>query len=86
MLGGADPPRKPPSRNPLIRSKSCNAPIPPRRKRGREVLEDITWIVNHHHHSPSSWAGDVNDGGVGQGLDTGRRELIEDGVVRSSVY
>ena len=46
----ADPPRRPPDRLPSLgRSKSYQGP--PRRKRGREVLEDITWIVN----DPSSW-------------------------------
>lgn len=53
---GADPPRRPPHRNPLTRSKSCHGPT--RRKRGREVLEDITWIVNH----PSSWQNDTSAG------------------------
>lgn len=68
---GQDPPRRPPQRNnALTRSKSCQGPT--RRKRGREVLEDITWIVNH----PSSWqnegatspSGMLDDGVAGQSL------------------
>lgn len=40
-----DPPRRPPRPNQLYRSKTCPG-AQPRRRRNREVLEDITWIVN----------------------------------------
>ena len=55
----ADPPRRPPGSQ-LFRSKSYHGP-PRRGKRGREVLEDITWIVN----DPSSWQHQQQTG-VGQ--------------------
>lgn len=86
MLGGGDPPRRPPQRNPLVRSKSCYGPT--RRKRGREVLEDITWIVNH----PSSWqqndtAGPAHpsalareDGSLGQTTEE-LEEAVDGGLV-----
>jgi len=39
----SDPPRRPPGFG-LFRSKSYHGPTP--RKRGRQVLDDITYIVN----------------------------------------
>ena len=82
---GADPPRRPPTRSGLIRSKSCYEPT--RRKRGREVLEDITWIVNH----PTSWqngassastsaAMDREDGSLGRTVES-FDEAAEDALV-----
>lgn len=65
---GADPPRRPPHRAgppSLERSKSCQGPS--RRKRNREVLEDITWIVNNDLSSwsnTSTASSGVNDDGV----------------------
>lgn len=42
-----EPPRRPPERpNHLFRHKTYHGSGPGQRKRGREVLEDITYIVN----------------------------------------
>ena len=55
-----DPPRRPPERpNSLFRHKTYHGPG--RRKRGREVLEDITYIVNEARNWRLSPAGAMAD-------------------------
>ena len=59
----SEPPRRPPGFG-LFRSKSYHGPTP--RKRGRQVLDDITYIVNEARN----WESPINHGLRDEAVDT----------------